>query len=95
MNSDKIMDGRVGFAVSYLSILGKYIDKKTEILKECHCLYHYYYETWNSYLNVCLLKKSDIIFQSWKSSSNNLFAQELGIIVILFFKSTIIISQEK
>ena len=22
-----------------------------------NCLYHYYYETWNSYLNVCLLKK--------------------------------------
>ena len=27
-----------------------------ESLKEFHCLYQYYYETWNSYLNVCLLK---------------------------------------
>ena len=27
-----------------------------EILKEPHCLYLYYYETWNSFLNVCLLK---------------------------------------
>ena len=28
-----------------------------EISKECPCLNQYYYETWNSYLNVYLLKK--------------------------------------
>ena len=28
-----------------------------EILKKCHCVNQYYYETWNSYLNVHLLKR--------------------------------------
>ena len=72
MNSDKIMDGRFGFAVSYLSILGKYTDKKMEILKECHGLYHYYYETWNSYLNVCLLKKV-ILFSNHENHLQTIF----------------------
>ena len=48
------MDGRVFLQYSYLSILC--LDKKMEISKECNCLYKYYYETWNSYLNVSLLK---------------------------------------
>ena len=56
-----------------------------EILKKCHCLYLYYYESWNSFLNVSILK-SGIIFESWKSSSN--FTQEHCILVILFLKST-------
>ena len=40
----------------YLPILWGYLDKKMEILKECHRLYQCYYETWNSYLNVYLSK---------------------------------------
>ena len=40
MNSDKIVDGRIGFEVK-LSILWKYLDKKIEILKECHCYFKY------------------------------------------------------
>ena len=40
MNSDKISV----LQYSYLSILWKYLDKKMEIFKECHCLYQYYYE---------------------------------------------------
>ena len=27
-----------------------------EILKECHCIYLNYYESWNSFLNLSLLK---------------------------------------
>ena len=32
-----------------------------EILKECHCLYQYYSETWNSDLNVWLLKIKELL----------------------------------
>ena len=55
MNSGKIMDGSVGFAVKLLIHFIKYLDRKIENLKECHCSYQYYYKTWNSQLDVCLL----------------------------------------
>ena len=55
MNSGKIMDGSVGFAVKLLIHFIKYLDKKMENLKECNCSYQYYYKTWNSQLDVCLL----------------------------------------
>ena len=44
---------------------------------------------WNlKYVPKCLrIKNSAIIFQSWKSSSNNLFTQEHRILVILFLNS--------
>ena len=47
-----------------------------EILKECPCLNQYYYKAWSSYLNVYLIQKGGITFQTWKSSSNNLLTQE-------------------
>ena len=45
MNSGKIMDGSVGFAVKLLIHFIKYLDKKMENLKECNCSYQYYYKT--------------------------------------------------
>ena len=45
MNSGKIMDGSVGFAVKLLIHFIKYLDRKIENLKECHCSYQYYYKT--------------------------------------------------
>ena len=54
----------------------KHLDEKMEILKECHCVYQYYNETWNSYLNlyllniVVLLSTHEIIFkQSFNSKT--------------------------
>ena len=49
---------------------------------------------WNlpKFLPKCLpIKNSGITFQSWKSSSNNLFTQEHCVLVILFLKSTFFI----
>ena len=87
MTSDKIMDGRFGFEVK-LSVLWKYLDKKMEILKRMSLLISKL--LWNlKFFRKCLsIKNSGIIFQSWKSSSNNLFTQEHCTLVILFLKST-------
>ena len=61
--------------------------KFMESLGVCHCLYQYYYEL--EILTKCLsIQNSGITFQSWKSSSDNLFTQKHCILVILFLKST-------
>ena len=54
-----------------------------EILKECHCLYQYYYETWNSYLNVCLLKIV-VLLSNRENYLQTIFLRK-GIVYLLFY----------
>ena len=44
-----------------------------EILKEWHGLYKYYYKNLKFLPKYLPIENSDTTFQSWKSSSNNLF----------------------
>ena len=77
---------------SYLFILRKYLDKMMDIFKVSHCLYQYYYETLNSYLNDCLLKVVVLVSNHENHLLTIFLHKNICILVILFLKSTFFIT---
>ena len=57
-----------------------------EILKESHCLYQYYYETWNSYLNVYLLK-TVVLFPNHENNLQTIFLPKNITYLLSYFLS--------